>query len=183
MAQMRQTLAPGSAGKSGAQITCGWTEMHRMCICEGESVITDSGPLPWGQVETHQLQIFTEKSREKKEASKFKLIHKPHCFLIIKPPSPQNQSKGKYKIMGLLCYPDTPFLKRRDYNLLMRNRNGICIHWELVFPVIFTYFVHVWLLHHQWLKKVSVYADTLQNLPEYVSHKCTYIKLLSLWSQ
>lgn len=127
MTQMGQTLAPGSAGKSGAQIPCGQTEMHWMCICGGV-VITDSELLPWGEVETYQLQRSTKKSREKKEASKFKLIHKPHCLkpLIIKPSSPQNQSTGKYQIMDLLCYPDTLFLKRRDHKVLMRNRNGIC---------------------------------------------------------
>lgn len=52
-------------------------------------------------------------------------------FPHYKPSSPQNHSTRKHQFKDLLCYPDSQFLRRRDYNLLMRNGKGICTPWGL----------------------------------------------------
>lgn len=52
-------------------------------------------------------------------------------FPHYKPSSPQNHSTRKPQFKDLLCYPDSQFLRRRDYNLLMRNEKGICTPWGL----------------------------------------------------
>lgn len=54
---------PGLAGKSGAQIPCGWTEMPRLCICEGKSVITLglSHEVRWRPISCRYLQRKAER--------------------------------------------------------------------------------------------------------------------------
>lgn len=156
---MGKTIVPSSVGRSRAQIACGQTEMPRMCM----GLITDCGPLPWGQVDICQLQRPKEKSRKKKEASKVRPIYKPHCFLIISHLLPRIIPQESIKLRPSCAALNTQFLKRRSflsdkewkYDMYPQGaKRLILVSWFLFCD--FTYFFHVWLLSHQWLKKISV---------------------------
>ena len=105
-------------------------------------------------------------------------------FPHYKPSSPQNHSTRKHQFMDLLCYPDSQFLKRRDYNLLMRNGKGTCTPWGLK-DLIFLFGWFFWWFYFSLPclapeppmagEGIGLSGMHCRACPEYVNDKCTYV--------